>query len=571
MPVMLPVGAVPRSAPPAAALFGLDQGQAAGTPGNYAVPQPGGGIALNPGEMVLPPRPTAPPGYTPSWPAQPVPPQQPQYQPPQQYAPQPQAYSPQPQLPPQQPAPQLFYQPPAAQPAVLPVQQFTQPILQQQPAAPPPVPQPNYQQFTMPPDGTQGGAQPYQFNDGLALGGRVGGQPAPQGVGPQPALGVPPAAQAPVGGVQLPAGAQHSVAPQSTALRDSLIQQGYQVGFYANDQQLLDDIGTSQQSLGQLRQMARLGWQAQQGQPTAAPLSNGQPSQPQPTQQPLPAGIPASNTVQKPPRPEWKREWDGMVRRDPTSGRFVPADAMVNPLVAERANELAAWERNRAEELVNDGLTRGDLDAILAERMQTLQTQIRQDFEREQQEAAGQEQVRQFLASNAQHFFQIGANGQPVVNPVTGQPLTTPVGQMALAYGNQYAQQFEAAYGLAPLPQQVIEHVQLRLTADQAAGRLPMAQQPALAQPAGAGTPGGIPPAQQPSPQQLRDNLINQAVVRNQQIALAAYAPNQQGTIATAAQNATAPQNPRLSFRDQLLQAAEAKGQVPQGYVQAYR
>lgn len=562
MPVMLPPGAQPRSAPPAAALFG----QGAQLPPMQApAPQLGGGVELNPGESVLPTRPTNPPGYVPQWQAPPVqqaPPAQPQY------APQPQYQAP------QQPAPQQFYNPPApvqtfAPPLYQQPQQFQQPPVapqqplwvppQQQVAPPVPAAQPNYQQFTMQPDATQGAAgQPYQFNDGLQLGGRIGGA-AP--TAPAVPLGGSPGA-AGSAGVGVPSGmpVQPPVGPSytpaipavSTALRDQLAQQGLPVSQYPNDQALLDDMGQTVQQVEALRQ--RMRWdQANQQPQTAAPQAPVAPAQP-----------PAA--PQKAAKPEWKQEWSAYVKKDPTTGRFVPVDNFVSPQIADRANELSAWERTRAEELVEHGMTRADFESALPDLINRAKAEALQQIEQERQVVAGQQQVQQFLQSNQAAFFQIGPNGQPVMNPVTQQPVTTAIGQAAFAYGNQYAQQFEQSYGVAPNPAQVIEYVQLRLTADQAAGRLPMAQQPAPQY-------GQQPPVMQPppSPQQLKEQVIANALARQQQVAAAAYAPNQAGTIATAAQNATQPQNPRMSFRDALMQSAEQHGQLPPGFAQMYR
>lgn len=548
MPVMLPPGAVPRSPPPAAALFG----QGAQLP---AVPQPGGGPDLRPGEAILPAQPTNPAGYMPNWPAQP-PQQQQQFQqpaapqyPPQQFAPQP--FMPQPQL----PAQMQYPQPPST---------YQQPYLAQQPVAPPapqaPAPQPNIQQYTMPPDALRGAGVPYQFNDGLQLGGLTAGAPGVPSGAPAPAvLGGLPAASAPIAGVSPTAPVQPQfgaantglMAPASTALRDSLASQGLPVAQYPNDQALLDDMGQTVGQIQQLRQMARLGWESQQQQPPAQPT----PQAPAQGQLPAPATVPPQKAV----KPEWRQEWSSYVKKDPATGRFVPIDGYVNPLVAERANQFADWERSRAEELVNSGLTVTEFEARLPEIIKQARTEARQEIEREEQTRQGQAQVQSFLDTHKAAFFQLDPSGQPIRNPVTGQPITTAIGQAAFAYGNQYAQQFAQQYGVEPHPAQVVEYVQLKLTADQAAGRLPVLPQPTAPQP---------PPTI--DPQALKDQVLNQALARQQQIAMAAHYPNQGGTIATAAQQATQPQNPKVPFNQMLIQAAIAKGQLPPNYMPQY-
>lgn len=539
MPAMLPPGAVPRSPAPAAALFGL-----AGQPGipQVGASQAGAGLDLMPGERVLPTRPTSPPGFVPQWPQPEMPQGQQPYQPQPQYQPAPPpgsaAYLPQQTLPPPQPG----YQPPPG----LPHYQAQQPYAPQATA-----PQPAWQQYTMSADPQQPALQPYQFNDGMQLGGRASGA---QSAG---ALGVPPAAPAPVAppatGVAYTPPAQPQVAGQvGTTLRDALAATGNAwAASYASDQMLLDDMGQMGTNLSQLRQMARLGWEAQQ-----------QTAQPQTQSQPAPAPqLPAQPTPAKPqrsPRPEWKPEWDGLVRRDPQSGRFVPSDAMVNPLVAERANELQAWERQRASELVNSGLTREDLEAVLVERETQIAANIRQQLEQDQQVQQANQLKEKFLADNRQAFYAHDQAGQPVVNPITREPVLSPIGQVAFAAGNQFTQQFEQLTGQPPHPQMVIDHVRLTLQAQ-------YGQQPPQPQPM---QPMGAAP---PTAQQLKDQVIQGAVARQQALLAAQHVPNQGGTIAAAAQQATQQQNPRQSFGQMLLEAAVAKGQVPQGYVPQFR
>lgn len=560
MPVQLPPGVVPSSPPPAA----VQNNGGWQTP----APQPGGGVELNSGESILSPRPATQPGQLPQWGQQYNPPQY-QQQPAQQTAPAyqqpafqyPQVAQPVYQPPPGYQPPVTFQQPPPA-PAF--VAQNGQ-IIAQQVAATQQPPQPNIQQFTLPPDPAYAQPrQPFQFNDGLVLGGHTGGGNTAGG------LGGPPAQPAQVvhgtpSGVSVQGQPSAAYTQPSTALRDALVASGVQVAHYPSDEAVLADFGQTAEQLNHLRQMARLGYQYLEAQ--RQPASQQPPQTPQQAAQP-----PAPQQPQKSTRPEWKSEWDGMVRRDPATGRFVAVDASaVNPLIVERANEVEAWRRERAVRMVNDplGLLKEEgLDQLLAEQIKSVKDEVRQELVREEQTRAGQQRVQEFLTANQAAFYVLDQTGRQLTNNLTGQPLLTQLGQHAFSLGNQYAQQFEQQYGVSPDPATVIDYVQLRLRAEGYQGPQQMQQQVPLA------GPGTLPPnitapnvGARPSADQLKEQIIANAMAsRQQQIALAAHAPNTGGTIAAAAQVATQPQNTRLSFRDMLVQGAIEKGRLPANF-----
>jgi hypothetical protein len=540
-------------------------------------PQAGTGLELNSGEQVLSPNPATPRGALPQWPNF-NPPQQPSYQAPQ-YQQQPvtgppappayqypqggQQFAPpqQQQQPPAQfqiPQQQLPQQPPA-QFQYPPQPQYQQPVAPQAPAAQPP----NWQQFALGPDPARvAAAGPHQFNDGLQLGGRIGGGNTPVALGGPPVAQAPDQLRTPQGvPVQGLSGVPNTgLAPTagSTALRDSLVAGGLPVGHYGSDEALLADMGQTVQQVNQLRAMARIGYETLEQRQTQA----GQPAPVQPQQLQQPQAPPAPKSS----KPEWKSEWGVLVRKDPATGRFVAAaEGGVNPLIVERANELEAWQRERAQKLVNDpvGLVLEDgLEARFDQKLKAAREEWRQESIREEQARAAQQQVQSFMTENRAAFFALDQQGQPLVNNITGQPVLTQVGQAAFGYGNQYAHEFEAKYGVSPQPADVISYVQMRLRAEGFA----QPQQPMLMQQPQYQQPGMTP--QRPSPQDLKDQVLHNAMLRAQAVTAAAHTPNQAGTIAAAAQNATQPQNTRMSFQQMLIQDAIQKGSLPPNYVQ---
>jgi hypothetical protein len=345
------------------------------------------------------------------------------------------------------------------------------------------------------------------------------------------------------------------------------------VGHYASDEQLLADLGSTLSQVQQLQQLAGYGRQylAQQSQqPPASP----------PAPAPAPAAGPATpsaTTPQRPPAPEWREEWASLVRLDERTGRFVPVDPLaVNPLIVERANEYAAWRRQRAEAMIRDpiGTLRAEgLDDILQQERERIVQELRQQALEEQQAQEAQRLQEQFLNENRAAFFQLDPIGQPVINPLTGQPVITPRGHAAQQHAAQYSQAFAARYGHEPHPADVIQHVRQALAADEARGLFGPPGQP----PAGSGLlpgTGALPlagvggaPTQQPG-------QIQQALLATQQAAQqrmqamngAHYQPNQMGTIAAAAQQPEFAQNPHESFRDTLVKSAIRRGMLHPNY-----
>jgi hypothetical protein len=469
-------------------------------------------------------------------------------------APPPPAYAP--QFVPQAPQPQY---PAPSQAQVL------------QPQAPPP--QPVYQQPAPAPQ------QYPQFPPFALAGPGSGGLSSAVGSGSPAPVGQPPQAPA----AQNPAGLGGANPPQ-TMLRDALALRGLSASQYQNDDQLLEDMSETLSEIEELRYWANQGRgmaareRANNGSP-AMSSANGvaAPSQVQPPQ-PSP-GSPAP-APQQPAAPDWRPEYEAMVRRDPQTGRFIPADNFVNPRFAELANERAVWERNRAQALISDpvGFLRAQgLDQILAEREQKAVREFQQQQQEEQATAAANEAINGFVKQNQAMLFQLDNNGQPLVNRATQQPLLSPRGQAFSQYSQEYVANFQQRYGQAPDPRDALQHAQIRLQVDEASGRFgaPLQQQPVYGQPAAyqgyqpqpqpqATTPW---PAAQPAPQQqpaFQQPPANTVQQRIQQMNGAAYQPNHQGTLVTASQNPNYAQNPHLSLRQMLHDAGVAAGVLPQ-------
>jgi hypothetical protein len=338
-----------------------------------------------------------------------------------------------------------------------------------------------------------------------------------------------------------------------------LVQQGLSVGHYQSDQDLLADLGQSLSNIQRLQQYARIGMEV-----ASRPPGSAQPASSMTTTTPASAPAtsvpPASAVPAREQPPEWRDEWGALVRLNPQTGLYEPVDPLaVNPLVVQRANEYRTWLRNRSESLIRnpiETLRREGLDELLRQEREAIKEELRQELRDEQRVEQAHQEKTAFLAQNKARFYQLGQDGQPLVNPITGQAVLTPIGAAAFRYADEFANQFHATYHVDPAPQLVIQYVTARLAADEARGAFhqlppqpssPVASQPALAGP-GAGWP--IPSTGQP------DDAIRRAIAMNG----AQYQPNQGGSIVQAAQQATLPQNRHHSFTDMLREAAKQKG-----------
>jgi hypothetical protein len=522
------------------------------------VPTAGDSRAQQPGEVQMSPNVGQRQGF-PTWdasaamaqrvqqPAQMLPPQQPQQgfqQAPQfpqnngaGFAPAPQGFNPQQQAPPQYaPQPQQFGQQPPPQPLR---PQFTPPQV-------------------MPPEQQPGQPLPYQFNDGLDLAGPVGGQqyaPQPQ-QGPQQ---FPQQPQQP-GQFQAPQGPQQFAPAAPAPIRDRLAAQGVPVGHYQSDEQLLADLGSAAGEIQQLRRYARMGIEAERGIQT----QGGQQAAPQ-GQQPPPANGQPPAAPQRPKAPEWRPEWDSLVKLNPQTGQYQAIDPMaVNPVIVERANEFAAYRRNMLNNLATDpasAVWNGGLSDLVSQEVEKRLQAAEAQRIAAQQESEATRAFDSFIQQNAAQFFQVGQDGQPLVNPYTQEHVLTPRGQAFRQHATRYTAEFTARYGRAPDPRDVLERTQLALVQqDYAAaqqGQQPF--QPQQPQQFAGQQPWGAPPQYQPGGQgfnqnqQALENTVQQALAR------ARYVPNANGTENSQAANGVA-QNPNLSFRQLLQQAAAQRG-----------
>lgn len=480
---------------------------------------------------------------------------------------------------------------------------------QPMPPAQPQVPQP---QAPMPP---LGGPSAANFNPYMQ-------QPAAPQVPQQQFAPQYPQQPQPQYPAQLPAQPQYGAPylPQqpapATVVRDSMARQGYAVGHYTNDNDLLADLA----------QVAQTGQNAQQ----QLALMQAQAAQ-QPTPQQPAGGTPAAPTApQVEQAPEWDPAWNNLVRQDPTTGAYVPANMYVNPLAAQKANEFQAFRRRRADQLVTDPMQ--VIGPQLDERLKKLRTdvkaEVRQEIVTEQRQAQADALITDFLNKNKTAFTQMGPDGRTPAIGLDGKEVLSPMGQAFAFYANSYKQQFTGIYGREPDRLDILRHTAEKLQADQAAGRFgpqqqvppgypqqpqlpaPQQQQPFVPQaphlqmfgspqqpfgvapqlPYGAapmqpampalGGPSlaGWNPYMQPqapqypqpgyAPQQPGYADPQQTMVARAMAQQAMYAPQPNGTIVNNMMNPQVPQQPSTDLKVLFQQAAQARGMSIDGFQQ---
>lgn len=397
----------------------------------------------------------------------------------------------------------------------------------------------------------------------------------------------------------------------ATVVRDSMARDGYAVGHYASDADLLADLA----------QLAQSGQSAQQ----QLALMQAQAAQ---QQQPPAGGAPAAPTAPGAPQaeqvPEWDPAWNSLVRQDPATGAYVPANVYVSPLAAQKANEYQAFRRRRADQLVTDpmGVIGPQIDQRLTKMRDDIKKEVRTEFVKEQRQAQADALITDFLNKNKTAFTAMGPDGRTPAIGLDGKEVLSPMGQAFAHYASTYKQQFMATYGQEPDRLDILRHTAEKLQADQLAGRfgppqgpqpfatqLPQQQQqvppmaPHLqmfgppAQPFGVAPqlPYGAPPMQpampplggpsmagwnpygqqqpqfpQPgfAPQQPGYADPQQTMVARAMANQAMYAPQPNGTIVNNMMNPQVPQQPSTDLKSLFQQAAQARGMSIDGFTQ---
>ena len=370
---------------------------------------------------------------------------------------------------------------------------------------------------------------PYQYQDTGTPSQGQGSSPAPA---PTPVPPHPGSAQPYIEQPQAPLAEQ----PQ-TLVRDALAQRGIPVDSYTSDEELLSDLGSiaSQQNSYPEQQVAP--------QPAA-------PQQPE-------TGIPQQPS---PSSEAWNPAWEQLLEIAPVTNLYKPRegfDSVATPIL-HTANQRLADRRDRAERLVDkpfEYLSENGLGDRLDNLKEEIRQEIRDEMWSQQRAASSRRETDDFFSQNKNVLFQLDEAGNERINPLTGQMLQTPIGESVSQALENFTQSHERHYGTGPDDWQKMNFVKTQLGFHQ------QMNQQASQQPADPNVQAA-PAYNQNQNEQLKNNSVQQAIADSQQNNGAFYAPSQDGTIASAAQQADVPQNASLDFASSLRESAISKGLI---------
>ena len=325
--------------------------------------------------------------------------------------------------------------------------------------------------------------------------------------------------------------------PEPANIRESFAARGYDTSSFENDEQF---ISTIEQGLAQLNDLPRLQQMAQYGQQYLQQASS--PQQPQVQEAPP---EPVYEYEEEPTwnPPEFDNSWDSLLKVDSRTGMYVPVNEHVNPTVAQKANEYKKWLREQGQEFWNNPyeFMKGGLqdwvadvaDAVVEQRLGQQQTN---------------NQVTDFLAQNAQRFYQLDSMGNIQYDPVSGDEMLTQEGHALKHYASEARS--AGMHDPATIQQYALGMVERDLYQHGAMQQYYQQQQ--MAQ-------------QQPSPQQAAPQTFVQGAAQQQPSApgYPGYSPNRDATVASAAEAGMA-QNDNLSFMDMALPELMNMGLVQQ-------
>ncbi len=412
------------------------------------------------------------------------------------------------------------------------------------------------------PQGQNGAGAPQMPGPGGPPSGSMAGFPTSQppagpvssaSAAPTTPQGSPPTAQY--------AGGQGQPTATDLAIR-SLAQQGLNVGSFASDAELAQYLQQQQQHQQQLQYLAAIG---QRAYPHLAEFEEfqraraSQQGQPQPGQ-PAPQAEPEGYW---PKRPEWRDEWANLIEvgQDGVARMKQGYEFAANPAIVDHYNKYKQWQRDRLNSLLED-----PVEAIgkgLEERFEQW-AQSRGLVRKEEIQAERDTQFAQaFIHENASWLFAQDQAGQVMVNPANGKPVPTEA-------GIRFEKNLAVAKNYGVVNQEAAAQMALKMTFAEMTMEQQAAGQVAVSQQAQMQTPGGQPPnAGSPPPTGPMGPTRNPGAGGWHTMPLnpnepflgnAGFAPNRAGTAMPSP--ISAPQNRLLSYREALMQQAQARGLV---------
>lgn len=213
---------------------------------------------------------------------------------------------------------------------------------------------------------------------------------------------------------------QPAAAAPPRVVLDAMRQRGLAVDGFGSDDEFLSVLGDAHSRAANLQELERLahyGRQYVQQQMQAA-------------EQPKPAATPAAE------KPKWqgpkaKEEWKAHIKWDGETGRYIPNGPYASLKAVEEANDYLAAKQQYARRMEEDpfGLVReAGLDEYLEAKLAEVEKRTYERIRSEQAQTATVQQAHGFIEQNRNVLFQLTAEGQPLINRQTGDPVLAPAG-----------------------------------------------------------------------------------------------------------------------------------------------
>jgi hypothetical protein len=322
-----------------------------------------------------------------------------------------------------------------------------------------------------------------------------------------------------------------------------LSQRGFAVDQFPEDDQLLDHLVGQMQQAQQVPHLTQLAQRAQQMEPYLQDFYRYMDERQKAAQPAAPEPEPYW-----PEPPEWNRQWEQYLKVDqdpnsPTCGQVV-AESGARPDLVAKYHAHQDYEKERLAVLLRDPYAA--IEPKLAERDKTGEERTREIVGEMIAQQQQQQSANSNVLANQDWLYQRGANGQPMVDPQTGQPAFTQEGHVFYSLLQECA-----AMGITD-----------QNYAWQAAVRMlpgTLAQMGLLRPAAGNGDQPGAQPGAQP--QQTPVSTLSPREQANQRFVAEALVPqpNRGQTVVSAAQPHGPTQNSLRSY-EQI--AAEEAAQV---------
>ena len=343
-------------------------------------------------------------------------------------------------------------------------------------------------------------------------------------------------------------------------LREALASHNVDVSSYTSDEELANAIRDSQsmvRDIPRLQQMASYGQEyiRQQQQQQQAASEEKASEKEKPEEHPFKWDV-----------PEYDDNWERVCEYNGDAQRYVIKQDMqqlgISPVVADKLTNYRNWEMQKARELVRELPSLLDRHAEFNSKSgdARLSQMIDDRIQQVMAQTANYQKAANFLQDNYDSIYRTDANGEPVVDPATGDTMLTDYGQLLQQHA-EYASMPQDRGGLGLPPERVRDYA-TNMAELEVSRMVAQADGKGESQPSAPGA-ADSPTASQISAQQ-KQNFIHKASQEADVNNPAYHSQNRDTRMADAANSAGARQFPNdPDFGTMLEQDFKDNGLIP--------